>query len=103
MRKMEDIILKNNDVLEELLRISDDFFDMAVIDPPYQNTTGYKETFNIEKVIEKILHYDFPVYISEGYKMDSAHKTYLLSKGRAKGNISGEVKKKPVEEWLNRF
>ena len=42
MRKMEDIILKNNDILEELSKISDSFFDMAVIDPPYilNKTTG---------------------------------------------------------------
>ena len=42
MRKMEDIILKNNDILEDLSKISDSFFDMAVIDPPYilNKTTG---------------------------------------------------------------
>ena len=39
---MEDIILKNNDILEDLSKISDSFFDMAVIDPPYilNKTTG---------------------------------------------------------------
>ena len=35
--------------------------------------------------------------------MEGAKRTYLLSKGRTKGNISGDVKKKPVEEWLNKF
>jgi hypothetical protein len=41
------------------------------------------------------------IYVSEGYKMDNAEDAILLSKGRTKGNISGDVKKKPVEEWLN--
>ena len=38
----ENIILKNGDVLEELSSISDYYFDMAVIDPPYilNKTTG---------------------------------------------------------------
>lgn len=41
--------------------------------------------------------------LENGYEMQGAKYTYLLSKGRTKGNISGDVKKKPVEEWLNKF
>ena len=72
------------------------------IDPPYSNTTGYKETFDIYE-LERQIWNNVPIYISEGYKMQGATNTYLLSKGRTKGNISGDVKKKPVEEWLNVF
>ena len=72
------------------------------IDPPYTNTTGYKESFNIYE-LERQIWNNAPIYISEGYEMKGAKQTYLLSKGRTKGNISGDVKKKPVEEWLNRF
>ena len=72
------------------------------IDPPYSNTTGYKETFDIYE-LERQIWNNVPIYISEGYKMQGATNTYLLSKGRTKGNISGDVKKKPVEEWLNKF
>ena len=72
------------------------------IDPPYANTTGYKETFDIYS-LEGQIWSTSPIYISEGYKMQGASKSYLLSVGRTKGNISGEVKKKPTEEWLNRF
>ena len=72
------------------------------IDPPYANTTGYKETFDIYGLEGQIWN-DVPIYISEGYKMQGAKNAYLLSRGRTKGNISGDVKKKPVEEWLNRF
>ena len=38
----DNIILKNGDVLDELSFISDNYFDMAVIDPPYllNKTTG---------------------------------------------------------------
>lgn len=72
------------------------------IDPPYANTTGYKETFDIYS-LEGQIWSTSPIYISEGYKMQGASESYLLSVGRAKGNISGEAKKKPTEEWLNRF
>ena len=76
MRKMEDIILKNNDILEELSKISDSFFDMAVIDPPYilNKTTG------------------------------GISKTGLVNKWQ--GNIKGSDKKASIlndikfEEWL---
>ena len=72
------------------------------IDPPYANTTGYKETFDIYS-LEGQIWSTSPIYISEGYKMQGASESYLLSGGRTKGNISGEAKKKPTEEWLNRF
>ena len=72
------------------------------IDPPYANTTGYKETFDIYS-LEGQIWSTSPIYISEGYKMQGASESYLLSVGRTKGNISGETKKKPTEEWLNRF
>ena len=72
------------------------------IDPPYANTTGYKETFDIYS-LEGQIWSTSPIYISEGYKMQGASESYLLSVGRTKGNISGEAKKKPTEDWLNRF
>ena len=72
------------------------------IDPPYANTTGYKETFDIYS-LEGQIWSTSPIYISEGYKMQGASESYLLYVGRTKGNISGEAKKKPTEEWLNRF
>ena len=72
------------------------------IDPPYANTTGYKETCDIYS-LEGQIWSTSPIYISEGYKMQGASESYLLSVGRTKGNISGEAKKKPTEEWLNRF
>lgn len=72
------------------------------IDPPYANTTGYKETFDIYS-LEGQIWSTSPIYISEGYKMQGASESYLLSVGRTKGNISGEAKKKPTEKWLNRF
>lgn len=73
---------------------------IVYIDPPYKNTTGYGNGFNYEEFITNNRAYA-NIYISEGYKIDSAKDSILLSKGRTKGNISGAVKKKPVEEWLN--
>jgi 16S rRNA G966 N2-methylase RsmD len=80
------------------------------IDPPYINTTGYKETFNIMNFIHEIRN-ECPIYVSEGYsmykgeknKIDGCKKSILLSNGRNKGNISGRKIKKPTDEWLNIF
>lgn len=75
---------------------------IVYVDPPYMNTTGYKESFDIYELERRIWN-NVPIYISEGFKMDGASDTYLLSEGRTKGNISGNVSKKPVQEWLNKF
>ena len=74
---------------------------IVYIDPPYKNTTGYGSDFDYENFI--INNRDVNIYVSEGYKMSCSDDSILLSKGRTKGNISGDVKKKPVEEWLNGF
>jgi len=72
------------------------------IDPPYQNTQQYGYSFNIYHLESQIWN-NAPIYISEGVEMQGAKTTYLLSKGRTKGNINGKTKKKPIEEWLNKF
>lgn len=71
-------------------------------DPPYQNTTKYKESFDVYELKRKIWN-NHPIYVSEGVQIGGVSHSHLLSKGRTKGNISGESKKKPVEEWLNIF
>lgn len=72
------------------------------IDPPYQNTQQYGYAFNIYE-LERQIWNNVPIYISEGFELEGAKKTYILSKGRNKGNINGKTRKKPVEEWLNKF
>ncbi len=74
--------------------------DIVYIDPPYKNTAKYNFEFDYEQFLIDNRNY-VDIYISEGYKMDSATNAILLSKGRKKGNISGDIKKKPTEEWLN--
>ena len=74
---------------------------IVYIDPPYKNTSGYNHDFDYENFI--INNRDVNIYVSEGYKMSCSDDAILLSKGRTKGNINGDVKKKPVEEWLNIF
>ena len=75
---------------------------IVYIDPPYKNTTKYGFDFDYEEFIINNWAY-VNIYVSEGYKMDSVEDAILLSKGRTKGSISGNVKKKPTEEWLNVF
>ena len=72
---------------------------IVYIDPPYKNVTGYGRDFDYENFI--INNRDVNIYVSQGYKMSNADDSILLSKGRTKGNINGDVKKKPLEEWLN--
>ena len=75
---------------------------IVYIDPPYKNTTGYGNGFDYEKFVINNWEYT-NIYVSEGYKMNNTENAILLSSGRKKGNISGETKKKPTEEWLNIF
>ena len=101
------IVASKEDVFKTVYRLDEEWESgnknvIVYIDPPYSNTTGYKESFNIYE-LERQIWNNVPIYISEGYEMEGAKHTYLLSKGRTKGDISGDVKKKPVEEWLNKF
>lgn len=72
------------------------------IDPPYHNTQQYGYTFDAYE-LERQIWNNAPIYISEGFEIQGAKKRYLLSEGRAKGNINGKTNKKPVTEWLNKF
>lgn len=75
---------------------------IVYIDPPYKGTTGYGSNFDYEQfIVDNFAYAKF--YVSEGIEIEGARETILLSKGHSKGNISGGVKKKPVEEWLNIF
>lgn len=67
------------------------------IDPPYQGTTLYGHTFDVEKYVKSL-----PVkcYVSEGKPLSG--KSSLISSGRKKGGISGG-RKVANEEWLSRF
>lgn len=101
------IIANKEDVFTSVYRLNEELENgdnnmIIYIDPPYMNTTGYKDSFNIYELQAKICN-NIPIYISEGFEMQHAKKTYMLSNGRTKGNISGNVKKKPVKEWLNKF
>ncbi len=68
------------------------------IDPPYLNTTGYFENFDIFEILKQLEGYT--VYVSEGFEFDNC-ESIILSEGRKKGNVSGTVKKDAVKEVLN--
>lgn len=88
------------DMLNEINRIGSNI--IVYIDPPYQGATKYKNTFNIYDFVSKINN-SIPIYISEGVELNGANRTYLLSGGRKKGNISGNSKKQPIKEYLNKY
>jgi site-specific DNA-adenine methylase len=72
------------------------------IDPPYINTTTYQNNFDVLELEGQIWN-NAPIYISEGSSLIGSRKSWCISQGRSKGNISGNSKKKPTEEWLNLF
>lgn len=101
------IVASKEDVFQTLYRLDEEWENdngdvIIYIDPPYMNTAGYKDSFNIYELERRIFN-NVPIYISEGFKMERAKYSHLLSNGRAKGNISGNINKKPTEEWLNLY
>ena len=107
--RVEDIILHGSeqisglhiDIFEVLSIINKDKRKKVIyIDPPYQNTTGYLDSFNIFEIIEKLKGEH--IYVSEGFEFDLPNcESIVLSEGRKKGNVSGTVKKEAVKEVLN--
>ena len=75
---------------------------IVYIDPPYKGTQDYGFNFNYDKFIDRYKGFT-DIYISEGFSMNNSNEHILLSQGRSKGNINGNLKKKPTEEWLNVF
>lgn len=68
-------------------------------DPPYKNTTGYGHELDIRTLLSFLNNCN--IYISEGFQIDGCREHILISEGREKGNISGEIRKEPTQEWLN--
>lgn len=98
----EGLICLNEDIHNILNRNIKNKNAIIYIDPPYKNTTKYGFNFDIEKFIDELTKkINIPIYVSEGYEF--SNQTIKLSKGREKGGISGERKKKANEEWLNIF
>lgn len=92
----------NCDIFDSIEMIKKDKRRKVIyIDPPYQNTTGYFESFNIFKVIEELKGEH--LYISEGFEFEDilGCESIILSEGRKKGNVSGSLKKNAVKEVLN--
>lgn len=112
--RVENIVFNQNDKIQGYYKDVFDVIDIIkqdtrnkviYIDPPYMNTTGYFDNFDIYELIDKLidkLGKDTPIYVSEGCTLNNAREI-ILSEGRKKGNVSGTVKKSPVIETLNVF
>lgn len=89
--KVEDVEILNGSII--------------YLDPPYKETCDYGYDIDYMEYINNLLNTknNIKIYLSEGYPIYSANKQILLSTGRRKGNISGNTKNKPTEEWLNVF
>lgn len=88
------------DVIEFLNKETFNSNSIIYIDPPYINTTGYKDTLNIYEVLD-ILPKDIPAYVSEFEILSEKYE--FVASGKSKGNITGVVKKKRKDDLLNIF
>ena len=83
----DNIILKNGDVLDELSFISDNYFDMAVIDPPYllnKTTGGISKTGLVDKWQGNIKGSDRKVNIQNDIKFEEwLPEVYRVMKGNS--------------------
>ncbi|PNC52327.1 hypothetical protein CXU06_11520 [Akkermansia muciniphila] len=75
---------------------------VVYVDPPYQNTTGYAFSFDVNAFINRFLeiNHGTPLYVSEGAPLST--DAVKLSFGGANGGISGARKEKH-QEWLSKF
>ena len=72
--------------------------NLVYIDPPYDGTTSYGHTLDVETLFDKLRMHNL-VYVSEGRKIGD--EGFQISTGRTKGGISGDRKVKANEEWLS--
>ena len=83
----DNIILENGDVLDELSFISDNYFDMAVIDPPYllnKTTGGISKTGLVDKWQGNIKGSDRKVNIQNDIKFEEwLPEVYRVMKGNS--------------------
>ena len=70
---------------------------LVYIDPPYAGTTGYGDTLDVMKYVERL---EARCYVSECKPLSD--DAVCIAKGRAKGGISGD-RKFANEEWLSCF
>lgn len=106
--RTHDLVLFMQGKFEGICTDLNSFYDfekdsLVYIDPPYVNTTGYGFSVDYDTVINRCLERGCTVFLSEGYRHKQANRSVMLSKGRAKGNISGDIEKAPTQEWLNIF
>ena len=98
--KMSGVTCFNMDIME-LLSTPLPKNSIVYIDPPYQNTTGYAYSFDLNLFIERFREINnVPLFISEGTPLNE--KAIMLNFGGANGGISGSRKNKH-HEWLSRF
>lgn len=102
-QRVKDIIERKEDITGYQKNITEfineyDFTDCIVyLDPPYKDTTGYLDSFDILEVID-LLKEKVPLFVF--YNEDLTEDTVEFGQ-RPKGNINGIKKKDAVREVLN--
>lgn len=102
-RKMKGVNGYYGDIAD-LISVQDS--SIVYIDPPYEGTTGYGHEFDIEAYVHgltsnlKLHNKQSAIYVSEAHELSNT--SYLISKRRRKGGISG-ARRGFNEEWLSRM
>jgi len=100
VNKMSGVTCFNMDIME-LLSTPLPKNSIVYIDPPYQHTTGYAYSFDLNFFINRFREINnVPLFISEGIPL--SEDTIMLNFGGANGGISGTRKNKH-QEWLSRL
>lgn len=80
--------------------VSDSNKDVVIyIDPPYKGTTGYRDTVDLELVVDNAKRVGCSVYVSEYYALS---EDFVVLSDTKKGGISGDRRGSMVE-YLSRI
>lgn len=96
--RVKDIVKGFNCDIKEFLKGQNLKDCVIYIDPPYENTTGYLDSFDIREVIDQLKGYTVFVSYNEVLSED-----YIDFGKRKKGNFNGKKQKESVKEILNCF
>lgn len=99
-KRMKGVTCLNTDIMA-ILETPIPYDSVVYIDPPYQNTTNYAFSFNLEEFIKRFREIsEATLFVSEGSPLNN--NSFMLTFGGANGGISGSRKIKH-QEWISVF
>lgn len=84
----------------DILEIEIPHNSIIYIDPPYENTTSYFDSFDYMGLANRLIDNGNDVWVSEQKPLTTS--VYIMDKKRTKGGVSGSSKRSK-QEWLSYF